>query len=214
MEINEEKLKNSSKKFRVNDVTAFLNVTPRILKHYETTGILEPKRTDGNDYREYTAEDVIKVQLAERLKNVQLTQSEIRAYFSGDMDIEKKHTELLNLRKMLDELIEIIEVDLKNGLPRFSVTDEQALLCFCKEYPATTNPIQQYLNSRDAYSSAISAKCVCDVAHTFFKQYDDLDSFSRIDGVEKEFDNATYRVCVPIVALPPYELYGGTVENA
>ncbi|MDE7373640.1 MAG: MerR family transcriptional regulator, partial [Clostridia bacterium] len=60
-ELNEEKLKSSSQKFRVNEVAAFLGITPRILKHYEATGVLAPERTDGNDYREYAAEDVIKV---------------------------------------------------------------------------------------------------------------------------------------------------------
>lgn len=110
-ELNEEKLKNSGKKYRVNEVTAFLGITPRILKHYETTGILAPERTDNNAYREYSAEDIIKIQLAERLKKMQLTQKEIRDYFSGKLDIEKKYAELINLREMIDNLIDVLDID-------------------------------------------------------------------------------------------------------
>ncbi len=68
--IDEEKLKKSSKKFRVNEAARFLGITPRILKHYEQTGVLRPERLQDNDYRAYTAEDIIKLQVAEQLKAV------------------------------------------------------------------------------------------------------------------------------------------------
>lgn len=210
MELNEEKLKISSKKFRVNEVCAFLSITPRILKHYENTGVLTPVRTDGNDYREYSAEDVIKIQLAERLKNMQLSQREIGEYFSGELDIEKKYDELVRLREMIDALIDIFEVDLKNGAPQYSIEPEQSLLCFCKAYPV--KPIQ-YFEARDAYTSAIVAGCVCDVAHTFFYRYDELSMIpSGADFDAQYFKDKTYRVCVPIVSPPKTKQFDGTVE--
>lgn len=212
-ELNEEKLKNSSKKFHVNDVTEFFNITPRILKHYETTGVLTPVRTDKNGYREYSAEDVIKIQIAERLKSTQFTQKEIADYFSGELDIEKKYAELVKLREMIDNFIDVLDVDRRKGAPQFSIVEEQTLLCFCKTYPSTSDTLKQYLHSRDAYTSAISAKCVCDVAHSFLKQYDNLYSFPRIDGCEETFDNETYRICVPIIVPPQNaDMFGGTVE--
>ena len=212
-EINEEKLKISSKKYRVNDVTAFLGITPRILKHYETTGVLAPERTNKNDYREYSAEDIIKLQLAERLKCTQFSQKEIAEYFTGDLDIEKKYDELIKLRNIIDDLIDVIDVDRRKGAPQFAIVDEQALLCFCKTYPATTNFLQQYLYSRDAYSSAISAGCVCDVAHTFFSRYDNLNCFPNLNDIPVQLDeNLTYRVCVPILAAPKNQPLDGTVE--
>ncbi|MDE6200333.1 MAG: MerR family transcriptional regulator [Clostridiales bacterium] len=213
MELNEKKLGNSSKKFRVSEVAAWLNITPRILKHYESTGVIAPQRTDDNDYREYSAEDVIKIQLAERLKSTQFSQKEIGEYFSGKLDIEKKYAELIKLREMVDNLIDVLDVDRRNGAPQFYIQDEISLLCFCKTYPTVNNTLQQYLNSRDADISAISAGCVCDVTHEFFKQYDNLYSFPRIDGVEEKFDNETYRVCVPILSPPKTKDYDGTVET-
>ncbi|MDE6302242.1 MAG: MerR family transcriptional regulator, partial [Clostridia bacterium] len=211
-ELNEQKLRFSSKKFRVNDVTEFLGITPRILKHYETTGILSPERTTENDYREYAAEDVIKIQLAERLKFLSLSQKEIRDYFAGDMDIDKKYEELIKVRQLIDNLIDILDIDRRKGAPTFSIEEEQTLLCFCKTYPSTSNNLQQYLHSRDAYTSAISAKCVCDIAHSFLKQYDNLHSFPRIDNFEESFDNETYRICVPIISPPKIRNFDGTVE--
>lgn len=213
MELNEQKLKKFGKKFRVSEVCAFLGITPRILKHYEDTGILQPDRTDNNDYREYSAEDVIKVQLAERLKKMQLSQREIGEYFAGTLDIEKKRAELIRLREMIDNIIAVLDVDRRNGAPQFSIEPEQSLLCYCKTYPSTTNFMQQYFNSRDAYTSAIAAGCVCDVAHSFIKRYDNLVSFNRIDDYEEKLDNQTYLVCVPIISPPKAASFDGTVQT-
>lgn len=210
-ELIEDKLKKSGKKFRVNDVTAFLGITPRILKHYETTGILAPDRTDGNAYREYSAEDIIKIQLAERLKSTQFSQREIAEYFSGKLDIENKYAELIKLREMIDNLTNIIDIDLKNGAPQYSIEPEQSLLCFCKAYPV--KPIQ-YFEARDAYTSALIAGCVCDVAHTFFYLYDELSMLPSGAEFDAEyFKDKTFRVCVPIISPPKTKQFEGTVET-
>lgn len=211
MDLTQEILRNSGKKFRVNEVCTFLGITPRILKHYEATGVLAPVRTDDNGYREYSAEDVIKIQLAERLKSVQLSQREIAEYFSGELNIQKKRDYLINLRKIIDNLIDIIDVDLNNGAPQYSIEPEQALLCFCKAYPV--KPVQ-YFEARNAYTSAITAGCVCDVAHTFFYQYDELSMIpSGADFDAQYFKDKTFRVCVPIVSPPKSDQFDGTVET-
>ena len=211
MEFNEQKLKNPGKKFRVSEVCAFLDITPRILKHYEDTGVLRPDRTDTNAYREYSAEDVIMIQLAERLKSTQFSQKEIGEYFSGELDIEKKYAELVKLRGIIDDLIEVIDVDRRNGAPQFSIEPEQSLLCFCKTYPVKQI---QYFDARDAYTSAITAGCVCDVAHTFFYMYDDLSMLpSGADFDAQSLKDKTYRVCVPIISPPKTKQFDGTVET-
>ena len=213
-ELNEENLKKFSKKFRVNEVTAFFGITPRILKHYEDTGVLNPERTDNNAYREYSAEDVIKIQLAERLKSTQFTQREIAGYFSGELDIEKKYAELLKLKETVNSLLDVLDVDRRNGAPQFTIEDEQTLLCFCKTYPASPSFLQQYLDSRDAYSQAISAGCVCDVTHNFFNQYNDLMTFPTVEEFDGEyFKDKTYRICIPIITPPTQQPIDGTVET-
>lgn len=221
-ELNEKKLKNSSEKFRVNDVTAFFGITPRILKHYETTGVLAPERADRNDYREYSAEDVMKIQTAERLKNTQLSQREIASYFSGDLDIKRKYGELIALREMIDNLIDVLSLELNDGAPKFSVEHESECLCFCKTYRLTGDALQRYLDTRDAYSSAINAGCLCDAAHTFFVLYDNLFPLPRPTDADAQSqyilpsnavkDNKTYRVCVPILAAPK-KAHNGTVKT-
>ncbi|MDE7439813.1 MAG: MerR family transcriptional regulator [Clostridia bacterium] len=213
-ELNEEKLKNSSKKFRVNEVTGFFGITPRILKHYEDTGVLNPERAEGNSYREYSAEEVIKIQLAERLKSTQFSQREIAEYFSGGLDIDKKYAELVALRKTIDDIINVLEVDIRRGEPQFSIQEEQTLLCFCKTYPASPSFLQQYLDARDAYSAAISAGCVCDVTHNFFNQYNDLMTFPTVEEFDGEyFKDKTYRICIPIITPPTQQPIDGTVET-
>ena len=212
-EVNDQNLKISSQKFRVSEVCAFLNITPRILKHYEDTGVLAPVHAARNNYREYSAEDVIMIQLAERLKSTQFSQKEIGEYFAGTMDIEYKYAELVRLRDMVDNLIAVLDVDRRNGVPQFSIEPEQSLLCFCKTYPASPAFLQQYLDSRDAYSAAISAGCICDVGHTFMNMYNDLFTFPTVDDFDPQlYKDKTYRICVPIVSPPKTEPIGGTVE--
>lgn len=46
--LDEVILKKSSKTFRVNDVCAFLGITPRVLKHYEEKGHT-PSRQNGRE---------------------------------------------------------------------------------------------------------------------------------------------------------------------
>lgn len=69
------------------------------------------------------------------------------------------------------------------------------------------------MNARNAYSSAISAGCVCDVNHNFFSTYDELKTLPRIDDNSEQSDNLTYCVCVPVIAPPKNKNFDGTVET-
>lgn len=207
---NEKTLKISSEKFRVSEVSNFLNITPRILKHYETSGVLNPSRTERNEYREYAAEDVIKIQTAEQLKLTKLTQQDIRDYFTGSLNIEKKRKELIELRDSITRLIELFDLELSNAEPLFYFTEETSLPCFCETFLLSGNVQKRYLEARKTYSDAIRAQYKCLKNQTLFYMYDNLFPLPPLS--ETDFANSSellperstqgeifYRVCVPVI---------------
>lgn len=223
--LDEKNLKQHSKKFRVNEISNFLGITPRILKHYEDTGVVLPERSKNNDYREYSAEDTIKLQEAEKLKRIAFSQKEIAGYFNGDLDIEQKRNDLVELRSLIDSTIDLLNMEIEYGKPRFSIYDEQSLLCFCKNYPLTGDPMQMYLFSRDAYTCAIEAGCRCDIMHTFFVVRNNVFPLSQADRDNNESmeylvptvmlkrQDSDNKICVPILYAPDKLADSATVEN-
>ena len=171
-DIDEKKLKISSKKFRVNETAEFLGITPRILKHYEKTGVLTPERSEGNDYRAYTAEDIIKIQVSEQLKAVGFTNREICDYFSGALDIRATHEKLIAIREKIDHFLSVLGYDLQPNKPRFSIAEENTLLCYVERRPTRSDLLQRYYDARNAYCNAVDAGCRCDNMRMFFFIFD------------------------------------------
>lgn len=222
--LNEEKLKFSSKTFHVKEVCTFLGITPRVLKHYEDKGVLSPAREQVNSYRTYTAEDIIKVQIAEQLKQMGLPLNEIQQYFSGNINLNSLYERLIVQRDLINKLLSFVEMEKQIGKPKFEIFEETTQLCYVKEYSATNDLLQKYLDSRDAYSCAISVGCRCDRAHSFFIRYDGLFSYFNAESCEQvaldqkfvrneKIDKAVYRVCVPILSAPKKLSDDGRVEE-
>ena len=207
---NEKILKQTSDKFRVNEVSSFFDFTPRILKHYETTGVLQPNRDEHNGYREYTAEDVMKIQTAEQLKHTNLSKHEIAEFFDGSLNINKKLEELIQIRDSINRLIDVFSLETLEGAPRFSFTEETSLLCICKTFPISGEIVKRYCEAREAYSAAVKSGYVCDFRHTFFHMYQNLFPLSKSESGSLQSDKIlpdcalkenckTYRVCVPVI---------------
>lgn len=188
-DIDENKLRESSKRFRVNETAEFLGITPRILKHYEKTGVLAPERSEGNDYRAYAAEDIIKIQVAAQLKAVGFTTREISHYFSGGLDVQATYDKLAALREKLDHLLGVLGYDLRPNEPQFSIAEETVQLCYVERYPLRRDLLQRYLDARNAYCNAIDAGCRCDNMHMFFFLFD-------------RENPESYRICLPVSNAP------------
>lgn len=223
-ELNEKNLKYSSKKFRVNEISKFLGITPRILKHYEETEVIKPDRSKPNDYREYTAEDVIKLQTAERLKHVFFTQREIASYFDGSLDIDKKRAELLVLREVIDNLIDQFSLELNYENPRYYISEPKSLLCYTKTFEAKNDALSIYFDSRETYIAAIESGAVCDSTNAFFvirHNVFPLTNSELDENLEKDFFPQSFidrgsnlvTVCVPILSAPKATLESQNVAK-
>lgn len=199
-QIDEEKLKESSRTFRVSDATRFLAITPRILKHYEAAGVIEPKRSADNDYRAYTAEEIIKIQIAEQLKEAGFTAREIGGYFSGELDIRAAYDKLADLRERLDHLLSLIAYDLRPNEPSFSFSEKKAQLCYVAKFPLRDTILQKYFDARNTYCGAIGSGCSCGRGSSGF-----FFLFGEEEGM--------YRVCVPVRRAPKKLLATGAAER-
>ncbi|BDH56205.1 hypothetical protein MTP03_11440 [Tsukamurella sp. PLM1] len=117
---------------RMRDLCARTGATPRMIRHYEATGILAPGRT-SNGYRSFTEEDVRTVEDARCLIEAGLTAAETAdlvgivcgpapvtpAEVSAALDriaerrslLDARIEELLAARRKLDELREYVEAE-------------------------------------------------------------------------------------------------------
>lgn len=184
--LNEEILKKSGEVFHVNEVTEFLNITPRVLKHYETTNVLQPSRNNENDYRNYTAEDIIKIQTAEHLKQTGMTSRDISNYFSVQLDIKATFEAFSALRDRVVYLLDILNMDLNPTVPFFFIEQEKTKLCLVRTFSFSNDMLKKYIDSRDTYTTAIRAGLKCDNSCMFFVKYD-------------RFAQDVYHVCLPVL---------------
>lgn len=206
------------KSFRVSEVCAFLGITPRILKHYETMGILSPSREHANDYRSYSAEEIIKIQTAEQLKKMGFSMREIKDYFSGDLEMKAFRTRLFAQKKMLERLLDLTDTEIHAGIPKYEIEESCEKLCYVKTYPYILDIQHMYLDARETYMSAIKAGCKAYGAETFFLEMPYKKFFTVRTRLENNQPNAyeynpVYRICVPILSAPPALFCDGSVET-
>lgn len=95
-------MKSDTNLFSIGEIAKALNVTRRIILHYEERGLIEPDVRDkatGNRY--YTIDTFTKLRSIRSLQNLGLTLDEIRDYFNDTADLLPL---IQRLEKMRDEL--------------------------------------------------------------------------------------------------------------
>ncbi len=204
--LDEKKLKKGEKSFRVHETANFLGITPRILKRYEEKHTISPARTEENDYREYTAEDIIKIHVAEQLKLMGFTAQQTARYFSGELDVESAYNRLVALREKMDNLIDVLKLDMHPNQPIFTICEQISLMCFVRTYPMHDDIIQKYYDARETYSDAVQEGCKCDIARVFFMLHPGALENNQYRAPDK------YKVCLPVSAAPEHTVRG-RIEN-
>ncbi|MGV8982185.1 MerR family transcriptional regulator [Clostridium sp.] len=80
-------------------------LTKRAIKYYESEGLIMPLKNIENNYREYTCQDVIKLNLIGSLRAVDIPVAQIKAVTSGNKSIpEVMKLALLKIDKDIDNL--------------------------------------------------------------------------------------------------------------
>lgn len=202
-----------------------MGITPRVLKHYEEKGILHPDRTGGNDYRAYSAEEIMKIQTAENLKRMGLSMNEIQLYFSGKIDLNALHGRLTVQRDMINSLLNLVEVEMQIGKPRFEIFEETTCLCYVKEYPLTSDIPQNISirgtlipvrSARDADATEPGISFAVRRAAFLSECESPRSGCARQDFAicsKRKIGNAIYRVCIPVLSAPESLHTSGTVKK-
>lgn len=146
--------------YSTQEIATLTGVTKRTLYHYETIGLLVPKRTDAG-HRSYSREDLLRLQQILLYRSLDFPLSEIRRLLtqpdSCHPTILKKQIALLQEKashyQMLAQLAEQTLLTLKGGLP---MKDEQLFRGLRHEEIVThekqhTDEVQQHYGDTDVY---------------------------------------------------------------
>src|SRR5574341_26314 len=93
---------------RISEAARLLGVTPKTLRHYEKLGLIEPHRSD-NEYRVYSAEEVLRLQRILQLQTLGLSLRQIRTILEDEGNEELWTAVLETLLDNIDGEIERLE---------------------------------------------------------------------------------------------------------
>ncbi|MCB2362209.1 MerR family transcriptional regulator [Clostridium estertheticum] len=69
-------------------------LTKRAIKYYESEGLISPLKNNDNNYREYTDNDIVKLNLIGALRIIDIPICEIKSYLEILNEDYKKYTEI------------------------------------------------------------------------------------------------------------------------
>lgn len=118
---------------RIGEVARLLGVTPKTIRHYEKVGLVEPRRSD-NEYRLYSAEEVLRLRRIKQLQSLGLSLKQIGAILN-DHDNEQLWAAVLEtLLDDIDSEIERLEARkarvrdlLTHGIPHWLEAEPEPL---------------------------------------------------------------------------------------
>ena len=109
---------------KIQDVIDLTGVTKRTLHHYDAIGLLSPAKDKSSGYRDYSDDDLNRLQAILFYKTLGLTLGEIKAVLNEDGDrlttLEKQKQALVKKRTQLNQMIQTIDQTIhyeKEGKP-------------------------------------------------------------------------------------------------
>jgi DNA-binding transcriptional MerR regulator len=93
---------------RISEAARLLGVTPKTLRHYEKLGLIEPRRSD-NEYRVYSAEEMLRLQRIRQLQTLGLSLRQIKTILDDEGNEELWTAVLETLLGNIDGEIERLE---------------------------------------------------------------------------------------------------------
>lgn len=102
---------------KIKDVEARVGITKANIRFYEKEGLLNPGRSEGNNYREYSEEDIRRLKKIKSLRMLNIPTADIRLLFENAIDmqevmakrmesIEREEKELQEMRKLCQTIID------------------------------------------------------------------------------------------------------------
>lgn len=119
---------------KIKDVEKAVGITSANIRFYEKEGLIAPRRNNDNNYREYTKEDVERLQQIKILRVLGVSVQDLRLLFQGEYEldeiIQKRQEEMEKEAEHLHELQEVCNTILRTGVDldhlNFSILDEKS----------------------------------------------------------------------------------------
>jgi DNA-binding transcriptional MerR regulator len=71
-------------------------LTKKAIKYYESEGLINPLKNNDNNYREYTNDDIVKLNLIGALRAIDIPTSEIKCLVEGNKKLQDVMKDALN----------------------------------------------------------------------------------------------------------------------
>ena len=95
----------------INELESMTGIAKQNIRFYEKKGLIHPKRNSGNNYREYTQEDVKTLQIIKILRKLDMPIEDIHQILSEEVEvgsaIQKHLEELMKKKSELESSISI-----------------------------------------------------------------------------------------------------------
>jgi DNA-binding transcriptional MerR regulator len=128
--------------FSVGNVARLAGVSVRTLHHYDQAGLLPPSGRSVAGYRQYTEEDIERLQRILFYRELELPLEEIRGLLAGDAEpadhLRRQHRLVLERIERLRRLADAIELTLEANEMDIKLTPEERLEIFGAHDPGAT----------------------------------------------------------------------------
>ena len=105
---------------KIKQCSEQVSMSPRTIRFYEEMGLIKTQRAN-NGYREYTQEDVERLQQIKLLRELGVSMEDVKHYFTSSIPLQevllKRKEELMEQKKDIQSLIEIVEDIEKQKVP-------------------------------------------------------------------------------------------------
>lgn len=101
--------------YSIGEVAKLCQVPPSTLRYYDEVGLVRPSVNEDNQYRCYTAEDIVRIRMVQSFRDLQFSVKEIMALFktkdavSQLSALEAQRTKLEQERAALDRRMAILD---------------------------------------------------------------------------------------------------------
>ena len=205
--------------FRIGEFARITGVSLRTLHHYEEVGLLRPHRSEGSNYRLYTAADLERMRRILTLRGLGFPLERIRLVLqglSGDAYLEMLRAHLVSLETEIQTL-QSRHAQLKAMLeeapmytPEIRSIPAQRVISargIARDYKNVTAPMQALAGKLWSHLQSSKARCVGSEIVIWEGNYGDMDAFTLEWMIPIE-GNVTSTDEIKVYTLPPIPQMG------
>lgn len=178
---------------KTKEVADLIGVSARTLHHYDDIGLISPKRSNDNEYREYTDEDISRLQQILFFKKLGFKLSRIKEIINNpDYDQEEalkmQKEMLIKEKEQLSTMIKTIDLTLQHLKGEIKMSNEDKF----KGVDFSENPYEQEARKRwgddavDRSNEKLKQMDTTEAERRFNEIYENLAAVRHLDADSEE----------------------------